>query len=491
MRKELREQIALGEGKADRLIVEARKELRRATSEPGWSNSWNDEGYTPDWSRLARHLERMIELGHADAVVKLGREILARGMEQIGQSNDEGETAMAFAECLAPVFRAVMNSTLTPAKKLLYAIDAELKDEYGVIGHDLLDTVLESKVSLPGWSAVADELASRLKSDTRNGRNFHDKYQRERIVDWLARALTRAGRDDELIAVREREARITGSYERLVLLLVEQKRYDEAERWAAEGIRKTLREEPGIADQLGKVLGEIARKRRQWKVVAAHAAREFFERPGCEGLAALVSAAESAGCREGVERLALEFLETGKPPFSVGAGKNGAHNATFHPDWPVPLPDYLLPLLRIGKQHPHYDVLIDLAIAERRPDDVLEWYDVWCAGSKGQHGDWYYGARSKADQVAKAVAESHPERALEIYRGFVDANLTRAEISAYETVAAYLKKMRPILKSMDRGWEWNELVAGIRVNYRNRPRFMEILDLLEPRPILQKFSARK
>ena len=105
---------------------------------------------------------------------------------------------MAFAECLAPVFRAVKASTLTPAKKLLFAIDAELKDGYSVIGSDLLDMVLKSNMSVTDWSAVANELAGRLKTDPRSGRNFHDKYQRERIVEWLVRALTCAGRNDEL-----------------------------------------------------------------------------------------------------------------------------------------------------------------------------------------------------------------------------------------------------------------------------------------------------
>ena len=37
----------------------------------------------------------------------------------------------------------------------------------------------------------------------------------------------------------------------------------------------------------------------------------------------------------------------------------------------------------------------------------------------------------------------------------------------------------------------NALRSGIPINYRNRPRFMEILDLLEARPILQKPGARK
>jgi len=491
LREEFREHIALGEGNADRLMSEARKELRKATSEPGWRNYWKGEGFTPDLSRLARYLDRMTELGHADAVVNLSREIMSRGMEMIGQSNDEGETATAFAECLAPLFRAVNKSSLTPTQRLLFAIDADLKDEYNVIESDHLDTVLESNASPSDWSGAADELARRLKSDTRIGGNFHDKYQRERIADWVVRALTKAGRDDEIIAVREREARITGSYERLVPLLIERKQYDDAERWAAEGVQKTVREAPGIADQLAKAMGEIARLRGKLNVVAAHAAWEFFERPGTEKFAALLASAERAGCREAVQRAAQEFLETGKLPFSVTDTKEGARSSAIHRDWPLPLPDYLLPLSRFGDPRPHYDVLIDMAIAERRPDEVLRWYDLWRAAAKGQRTGWHYGAGSYADKVAAAVAGSHPERTLEVYRGCVDQNLTQASVSAYETVAAYLKKMRPILKSLDRGWEWNDLVTEIRTNYRNRPRFMEILDRLEARPILQKSSARK
>ncbi len=491
LREEFRERIALGEGDADRLISEARKELRKATSEPGWRNYWKGEGYTPDFSRLARYLDRMAELGHADAVVKLSREIMSRGMEMIGQSNDEGETATAFAGCLPPLFRAVKESSLTPTQRLLFAIDADLKDEYSVIESDHLDIVLESDATPSDWSGAADELARRLKSDSRTGGNFHDKYQRERIADWLVRALTNAGRDDEIIAVREREARITGSYERLVPLLIERKRYDDAERWAAEGIQKTVREAPGIADQLAKAMGEIARLRKEWSLVAAHAAWEFFERPEREKFAALIASAERAECQEVVQRLALEFLETGKLPFSVTVTKDGAQNGAIHRDWPLPLPEYLLPLLRIGDPHPRYDVLIDMAIVERRPDDVLRWFDTWRAVAKGQRGGWYFGAGSYADKVATAVTESHPERALEVYRGCVDQNLTQASVSAYETVAAYLKKMRPILKSLDRGWEWNDLLTDIRTNYRNRPRFMEILDRLDARPILQKPRSPK
>jgi uncharacterized Zn finger protein len=93
--------------------------------------------------------------------------------------------------------------------------------------------------------------------------------------------------------------------------------------------------------------------------------------------------------------------------------------------------------------------------------------------------------------VAEAVAKSHPDRALEIYRQRVNDNLTRAHVSAYEVVAAYLRKMRPILKSLHREDEWKQSVAHIRLRYRNRPRFMEILDRLDSRPNLQSSGARR
>jgi uncharacterized Zn finger protein len=64
-------------------------------------------------------------------------------------------------------------------------------------------------------------------------------------------------------------------------------------------------------------------------------------------------------------------------------------------------------------------------------------------------------------------------------------------MAAYENCAVYLRKLRPILKSLDREAEWTRLLADIRQNYRNRPRFMEILDALEGRTILQTRKARR
>ena len=215
LREEYRERIALSEGDVDRLVAQARRELRDRTSEIGWQNHWQGEGHTPDYSRLKHRLERMVELGHSDAVVALGREFIQRAMAQVEQSHDEGETAMAVAECLPVVFDAVVKSTLSGPEKILFAIEACLNDGYDVID-DSVAVILDAKWKPADWSAVADELARRLKKLPASGDDsWHRNYQRDRLSDWLLTALENAGRGGELLAIYESEARTTGSYERL------------------------------------------------------------------------------------------------------------------------------------------------------------------------------------------------------------------------------------------------------------------------------------
>jgi hypothetical protein len=49
--------------------------------------------------------------------------------------------------------------------------------------------------------------------------------------------------------------------------------------------------------------------------------------------------------------------------------------------------------------------------------------------------------------------------------------------------------MRPIYEALGRLDEWTALVSSIREKYRNRPRFMEQLDALDGRTIVD--SVRK
>jgi uncharacterized Zn finger protein len=526
--QEFRERIALQEGDVARLLAEARREIRQVTSEPAWRNHWNDEGHTPDYSRIRHRFERLLELGHADEVVSLGREFIQQGLRQVGESHDEGETATAFAECLPVVFQAVTRSSLSGPERLLFAIDAELADDYDAIG-DTSAAVLDAPSKPEDWAAVADTLAGRLKTASVGGEAEEDRfsrhYQRDRVTDWIATALREAGRDEELRGLYESEARVTGSYERLVNYLLETRRFEDAERWAREGIAATSAKYPGIADHLTASLCELARKRNQWDVVAAHAARPFFEHPSLSTFDELVKAARKAGAEEPVRAAAMRFLETGTGPFQVTSQPPAAvttprtkpsvkkRSATtrpaasspepkaaapdrlkIDPAWPLPMPDYLIPLLnRPGRYdpgpRPHLEVLLDMAIAAKRPDEVLRWFDKMRSGQ--QRPGYYNSPLAYTDRVAAAVSAAYPERAIEIYLAALNAQLPHAQQSAYEAATGYLKKLRPIYEALDRMSEWTAQLASIREKYRNRPRFMELLDRLDGQTIVHSTRTRR
>jgi uncharacterized Zn finger protein len=130
-----------------------------------------------------------------------------------------------------------------------------------------------------------------------------------------------------------------------------------------------------------------------------------------------------------------------------------------------------------------------MAIADKRPDEVLRWFDKMRSGPR--RPDDYGAPLAYAERVAAAVSAEYPERALEIYLAALNAQLPHAHYSAYEAAVGYLKKLRPIYEALGRAGEWTALLASIREKYRNRPRFMELLDRLDGRTIVQSARPRR
>ncbi|SIO38298.1 Uncharacterized conserved protein, contains Zn finger domain [Singulisphaera sp. GP187] len=520
--QEFRERIALQEGDVEQLLEEARHEIQQVTSEPAWRNRWNGEEQVPDFSRIQHRFERLLELGHADAIVSLGRELIEQGLQLVGESDDEGETAIAFARCLPIVFQALACSSLSGPERILFAIDAELQDKYDALD-DTTDAILNGSAKPEDWSVVADTLAKRKDGMNAEDDKFSSQYQRDRVTDWIARALREAGRDGDVRTLYESEAEVTGSYRRLVDYLLETRCFVDAERWAKTGIAATRDKYPGTAKHLAASLCELARTRKQWDLVAAHAARSFFEAPSPAKFDELVKAASKAKAKESVRATALRFLETGVLPFQMifpppakitpptpksQSAKTKSRPPALSPEpkaaapgrlkldpaWPLPMPEYLIPRLNRPGRHdsaprPRLEVLLEMAIAAKRPEEVLRWFDKM--RSEPQQPGLYIRTLTYADRVAAAVAATHPERSIEIYQAAIKVQLPNAQQSAYETVVGYLKKLRPIYEALGRKSEWTAQIASIREQYRNRPRFMELLDRLDGRTIAQSIRPKR
>lgn len=489
--RELKDRAALAGGEFAELIRQARKDIRHLTAQEVWYNSWTGEGNLPEYGGLKQRFEQLRQHGQADALLELGEALFEAGLEQIGSSNDEGETATALGECLDVVLRAVPDSSLPDVRKLMYVIDMALRDEYDIL-HEM-DAVLDRPWSKEAWSEAAEELSGRVRGLSKpKERDFTSRYQREGLVDWRIHCLERAGRAAEILPLCEAEAPLTGSYDRLVARLLEEGRIEDAKRWAQEGIARTEKQWPGIARQLREQMHQLAEREGDWPAVAAFRAEAFFQYPDLETLDELQKAADKAGCGPRVRAAALGFLETGvrptmtpMPSTKAPARQRGSRKTSAA--WPLPVAAHsILAAKKSDSDHPHFDVLLELALQEKQPNEVLRWYDRLTAGKKARSTDWYGDDYDNpfAGRVADAVAATHPERAQKLYQKLIEDYIARTSPSAYEAARPYLRKLRDLLHRAGRQTEWTHYLTNLRDSNRRKRRLLEVLDRLDNRRIV-------
>jgi uncharacterized Zn finger protein len=135
-----------------------------------------------------------------------------------------------------------------------------------------------------------------------------------------------------------------------------------------------------------------------------------------------------------------------------------------------------------SSDRPHFDILLELALHEKQPDDVLRWFDRLHAGRRRSP----YGLRGTGydQRVADAVAKTHPDRAAELYREHIAGCVARTSPSAYHEALPALRKLRALLDCQGRKNEWERYLANLRQTERRKRRFLEVLDRVERRPIV-------
>jgi uncharacterized Zn finger protein len=467
VREDLQDRQNLSKGSVKRVVSAARKEIHELSSKPGWKNHWNNEGYIPDYSRVKDRLEYLLANGHADEVVVLGKELLETGMRQVEMSDDEGETGIEISSCLDIVFLALPQTSLSAVDQMLWVIDAELKDNYDLCYGSESFWEIEQKAS--DWSVVADKLIQRLNEFKSAGDedNFSKDYQRDRLSDWIIQGLENAGRHEEIIPICEQEAVKTGSYPRLVDAMRKAKRFEEAEQWIFKGIRATQKQWPGIAKQLKDSLCEMREREGDWLKVAAFRTEDFLQSPSLHTFQDMKKAVEKSKVWPEVRAAALLYLETGKLPQS-------------HPSWPLPETGVTEDRESRKNEFPMTDVLIDIAIEEKRPDDVLKWYDH----NKSKKRTFWGGEGYQEDKIAGAVVTLYPDRAITIWKNLAEKQIALTQPKAYETAALYLKKVHHFLKKLARESEWKSYLSELREAHARKKRLIQILDRLESRRII-------
>ena len=470
VKRKILEDDQLRSGRIDKLAIALRKEIKAVTGEPAWNNHWNDEGNSPDYSHIKEQFAALLKEGHADIVVELGLDLWQGGNEQVEQSHDDGEAAYEIGNCMEIVFQAVKVSSLSRPEQLLWMIDIFLEDQYSI--SDSCEQFIRNKIyGRKDWAEVAVSLQERLNTmPAPKPDNFSSGYHRKRVMNWLIEALERSGQREKVIPLLESEADLTQCYEQLVNIFLQSGSSDKAREWCVKGFQNTVDNARGIAASLQKKLRELAAHEGKFDLVAAYRAQDFFNHPSPANYLELEKAAETIGCWLAVRTAALSFLERGQRPDMTVKGSSKQ-------SWPLPCPEVAARSdKRFHRDFPDLNNLIEIAILEKRLDDVVQLYQTQQKTIR-----WGIG---KGREVAAAVAGTHPDVSLAIWKKLAEGQINLVKPKAYEVAAGYLRKMHNIYQKTGRLEQWRTLIQSLRTAHKAKRRLMEVLDLLENKRII-------
>ena len=468
--RELSEQQTLASGDAKTILLSLRKEIQEMEDELDWGEQWQDPGDAPDYSGIEKKIDALLKAGLAKEALAAGRDLIAIASRQIEESYDDVSIYMDFDGWISLIIEALDESNLDPAEKLIWALDAVLMDEFDMCRE--FEKYLFQSHPKSAWRDVADHLLARLKT----GKNKSESdYKRDQISDWAIHALKRSGRNDEIIPLCAAETKQTRNYNRLVKELTAAGRYDEAERWICEGIEKT-KDWPGMASRLREHFIDIRTTQKDWPSLAAAQAEEFIRHPEMSSFLDCKKAAEKIQAWPKLRGHLLRFMETGRPPWD----KKG---------WPLPESGLKRPTVDPHKDFPLIDLLVDIAMLEKKPDQALKWYDQ---RPKDRFGptDRFRWSRIDEDALATAVQTHAPDRAAAIWKDKAEQLIALVKPDAYQEAAKCLAKAAKVMTREKKQEEWESYMRKLRQTHARKRRLLEILDVLEDKPIMAKSRKR-
>jgi uncharacterized Zn finger protein len=364
------------------------------------------------------------------------------------------------------IVEALDRSSLDSPDKVNWALDIVLKDEYDIC--EPFADYLHQQHPKSAWHEQADRLLGSLKNfkNSQSAADFSYNFERDRISNWAIHALELAGRRDEIIPLCIAEVKHTDSYDRLVNRLVAARCYEDAEHWIHKGIQATKGKFPGIASSLRDKLREIRTRQKNWHAVAAIQVEEFVRHPSRQTFTDCRKASGKVKTWPNVRESLLRYLEKGEPPWKQKV-------------WQLPASG--LDHLEVDQRNrfPLLKDLIDIAILEKKPDQVLRWYDQRPKSRFGWLG-------VDQDAIATAVRAYAPDRAVSIWQEKAEGLIAQVKPKAYQEAAKYLRKAAKVMRQAKKTAAWGGYLKTLRAQHLRKRRLMEILDGLDDKPIAQK-----
>jgi len=471
----LKDRQSLATKNPERVIGSIYSEMDGLWRELKSSDFWTYEGEEmPDFSKVQVRLESLLDSGHPDEILDIGKELMDR-YNEIEEYDEERDIGTQISGCMDVVFRALSQSSLPAHEKMLHALELELKDDYSILNEPAL---WREAYSQEEWELFAEALKVRLQEAEKETDILYESFwERDYVVDRLIDALRKAGHSEEIIPVSEIEAERTGNYTRLVRELLDFGQKKRAEEWIYRGIKKLREYEPGTAYELLQTLIEVKENEENWSFVAALETEEFFRYPQLSSYIKMQKAAIKIGKWNEIREAALKYLRSGELPANKPKTKEEFSIL------PGILPKTgLLEASSLGIiKPPVLDLLIQIAIQEDDADEVVHWYEE-LKKSKGETEK--FRRSTLEEEIANAVKDKYPEVAIEIWKNIAEDLISKTKVSSYEAASIYLRKIKEMLESIGMKEEWEAYLKQIREVNKFKKKLLEILNRLEKSRII-------
>ncbi|AQQ09589.1 hypothetical protein L21SP3_01396 [Sedimentisphaera cyanobacteriorum] len=462
--KELIKRNKLTNVKAEKLIYWLKEYLKTAYKEIQFDYYGEPDENILDYQQINSNLKRLIRAGYADDVLEMADQIVSAGIYQIDNLYSEEFITLDFEKISPTLFCALEQSSATEIEKMEHALNFVLEDGYHLF--DNFKNYLTKNRPESQWSRFADRLLVRLKEIgfPKASPNVCRDHFRDKFVDWLVYSLEKAGRKNEKLSICKAEARTNNNYPRLVEVLREQEKYDEAKKWIKEGVKQNQDRYSGIVSTLQEQLKQIYKLEKDWASAAIMDVENFVSSPNKDNYAACEKINKKNKTWTEVRELLLEYLEKGNLPWE-------------NLSWPLPKPKNIYAEEGSYRIFPNIRALVSIAIYEEDPKRVLYWFN------KGNELNFRMPIHL-ADDAAEAAKDYSPQRAVSIWQKIAEDYIDETKVKSYYEAAEYLRKARKVMRLNGSKDEWEKYIKELQQKHRRKRRCIEILSKLSLKPII-------
>ena len=448
----------------DGLEESIRNDIQAILQESDWNDPWQEDEFIPELDSVRDKLEALLKTGYPEEVLMLAKELSRKSNEIVEMHDDEGETGIELAACMSVAFLALKSSKMDAVEKIFWVLDRILEDEYGVC--EPIEAYLFEDHDKATWHQTADLIIDRLGMNGKDRQADTDDawYPRSLLIRWGVYALEHAGRTDEILKLYRYDAKKSGNVRKLVEELIRLGQYDEAEKTLRDEIKRKEGKKSWEAVGLHSDLLELMVIQKNWLAASAISAESFIRQPSERRFIECRNLCDKSGHWEKTRQYLILYLETAALPWK----QNG---------WPLPPSGLFLPDPGNKKQFPKLADLIDIAIIEKQPAQVLKWYDKLT-----RQGNRLI--RVNHDQIAMSIKEYDPLRAVSLWKKIAEHHLSLVKPKAYLDAAKALKKAAKVMERQNKQAEWLSYLDQLKKTHKRKTRLMEVIDRLENKLII-------